>query len=104
MDLPFKRMFHGNLNFFRSFDDPTRTTASFGSQSNNANQTVCEIPPNAFFVTDVAIHPYFLKYADSDRYCMQNVCISWWKKDGSKTRSSRSLTFAPPTRPTRCHT
>lgn len=33
----------------------------------SASQSACGIPDNAFSISKVAIHPYFLKYADLSR-------------------------------------
>ena len=71
----------------------------------NANQSACGIPHNAYYISHVAIHPYWLKYAPLDRkpsnslfsrfsvyplkngdrlliarvgYCRPDVCISFW--------------------------
>ena len=68
-DLPFGRLFHGNLNFFRHTNDPTRSQTTWNSSLDSAEQGACGIPYNAFFISTVAIHPYFLKYAGLDRKC-----------------------------------
>ena len=67
VDIPFGRMYQGNLNFYKTVNDPTSNTGSFGSHYDNANQSACGIPANAFAHSQVAIHPYFLKYAGLDR-------------------------------------
>ena len=36
-------------------------------RNDNANQSACGIPDNAWNPEKVAIHPYFLKYAGLDR-------------------------------------
>lgn len=35
--------------------------------TDSASQSACGIPDNAFQISKVAIHPYFLKYADLSR-------------------------------------
>ena len=35
--------------------------------TDSAQQSACGIPDNAFTISKVAIHPYFLKYADLSR-------------------------------------
>lgn len=35
--------------------------------TDSATQNACGIPDNAFSISKVAIHPYFLKYADLSR-------------------------------------
>ena len=108
IDLPFYRLFHGNMNFFSEgqLNTPTGNTDVFGSENDNANQSACGIPDNAFFVSKVAIHPYFLKYADLSRYCMQDVCISFWKEDGSSDMMLKvtDICSTDPTDPTHCDT
>lgn len=69
VDLPFNRLYHGNMKFFSpgQLNTPTGPTDVFGSQNDDAQQSACGIPDNAFFISKVAIHPYFLKYADLSR-------------------------------------
>lgn len=76
IDLPFGRLFEGNIKFFPEGElnspgqntDVFSTSPDLSSVSNdNANQSACGIPDNAFFQSKVAIHPYFLKYAALDR-------------------------------------
>ena len=67
IDLPFGRMYKGTLNFYKTVNDPTTNFGTFGSQYDNANQSACGIPSNAYFQSGVGIHPYFLKYAGLDR-------------------------------------
>jgi len=93
VDLPFGRLYHGNMMFFSAGELNTPTgdsdqwinSPATPTQNgiDSANQSACGIPDNAFSGSKVAIHPYFLKYADLSRYCMQDVCISFWKEDGS---------------------
>jgi len=68
-DIPFLRLFHGNLKFFApgQLNTPTGRGDVWGPENDNANQSACGIPDNAFYVSKVAIHPYFLKYAGLDR-------------------------------------
>ena len=35
--------------------------------TDSATQSACGIPDNAYYISKVAIHPYFLKYADLSR-------------------------------------
>lgn len=76
VDLPFYRLYHGSMKFFSpgQLNTATGNTDVWNSNSNgvtvnndNANQSACGIPDNAFIVSKVAIHPYFLKYAPLDR-------------------------------------
>ncbi|KAI4208792.1 MAG: hypothetical protein LQ349_009628, partial [Xanthoria aureola] len=81
IDIPFGRMYHGNISFFGygQYNDPTDNTATWGPDAlDRANQSACGIPDDSSFQTKAAIHPYFLKYAGLDRYCMQDVCVSFW--------------------------
>lgn len=68
-DIPFLRLFHGNLKFFApgELNTPTGKGDVWGHEHDNTNQSACAIPDNAFFISKVAIHPYFLKYAGLDR-------------------------------------
>ena len=80
VDLPFYRLFHGNLKFFSAgqLNTPTGITDQWVNSLANtavngvdsANQSACGIPDNAFSISKVAIHPYFLKYADLSRKSM----------------------------------
>ena len=69
IDLPFFRLYHGNMIFFppSQLNTPKGITDTWGSQYDNANQSACGIPDNAFYESKVAIHPYFLKYASLNR-------------------------------------
>ena len=77
IDLPFGRLYHGNLMFFPSgqLNTPDRNVDQWINTPGNptqhgvdsANQSACGIPDNAFSTAKVAIHPYFLKYADLSR-------------------------------------
>lgn len=71
VDLPFGRMYHGNMKFFPAgqLNTPTGLIDQWTTQGgvDSANQSACGIPDNAFMASKVAIHPYFLKYADLSR-------------------------------------
>lgn len=90
IDIPFGRMYHGNISFFGygQYNDPTDNTATWGPDAlDRANQrlvdrilplwcylsrpltccSACGIPDDSSFQTKAAIHPYFLKYAGLDR-------------------------------------
>ena len=78
-DLPFLRNFKGNAKFYRHLNDPADTSSSWGAQYDNENQTACGIPTNAYWLSGVAIHPYFLKYADLDRmFLLLLRAATWW--------------------------
>ena len=125
IDLPFYRLYHGQMNFFPAgqLNTPDVNTDVFGSDKDNANQSACGIPDNAWYNSKVAIHPYFLKYADLSRkcsmcmdilglevddtmigYCMQDVCISFWKEDGSSDMMLKvtDICSTDPSDPTHC--
>ncbi|KAL8837005.1 MAG: hypothetical protein Q9170_002694 [Blastenia crenularia] len=91
IDIPFGRMFHGKMSFFDygEYNDPKDNTATWSPNVyDNANQSACGIPDDAYFQTKAAIHPYFLKYAGLDRYCMQDVCISFWPEGDTPSTST----------------
>ena len=77
VDLPFGRLYHGNMMFFPSgqLNTPTGNTDQWINTPatptqngiDSANQSACGIPDNAWSGSKVAIHPYFLKYADLSR-------------------------------------
>ena len=67
VDLPFYRLYNGSLKFFQHTNDLSADNTTWGSKYDNANQSACGIPYNAWFISTVAIHPYFLKYAGLDR-------------------------------------
>ena len=67
IDIPFYRLYNGSMNFFSETNVPGKDTTEMGSQYDNANQSACGIPYNAWFISTVAIHPYFLQYAGLDR-------------------------------------
>lgn len=61
---------HGNMKFFPAgqLNTPTGDTDEWTPQgTDSATQSACGIPDNAFAISKVAIHPYFLKYADLSR-------------------------------------
>ena len=66
-DLPFLRNFKGAAKFYRHTNDPAATSSTWGAQYDNENQTACGIPTNAYWLSGVAIHPFWLKYAGLDR-------------------------------------
>ena len=69
IDIPFYRLWHGNISFFPKgqLNTPDGDTDKWGAQYDSAKQSACGIPDNAFTMSKVAIHPYFLKYADLSR-------------------------------------
>ena len=70
IDLPFGRLYHGKLKYFKKgqLNTPDGIKDVWRPGVNDfANQSACGIPDNAFFRSKVAIHPYFLKYADLSR-------------------------------------
>lgn len=70
IDLPFGRLYHGNMKYFSKgeLNTPDGITDKYTPGVNDfANQSACGIPDNAFHQSKVAIHPYFLKYADLSR-------------------------------------
>lgn len=61
---------HGNMKFFSAgqLNTPTGDTDEWLPQgTDSASQSACGIPDNAYSISKVAIHPYFLKYADLSR-------------------------------------
>ena len=109
IDLPFGRLYHGNMKYFApgQLNTPTDMTDQWAPGVNDfANQSACGIPDSAYQITKVAIHPYFLKYAPLERYCMQDVCISFWKEDGSQDMMLKvtDICSTDPTDPTHCET
>ena len=70
IDLPFNRLYHGNMKYFAEgqLNTPTGKVDVFLPGKNDyANQSACGIPDNAYSGSKVAIHPYFLKFADLSR-------------------------------------
>ncbi|KAK4690929.1 hypothetical protein P7C71_g5966, partial [Lecanoromycetidae sp. Uapishka_2] len=98
----------GQLNTPTGMKDEWINTPANPTQNgiDSANQSACGIPDNAYSITKVAIHPYFLKYADLSRYCMQDVCISFWKNDGSSDMMLKvtDICSTDPNDPTYCAT
>lgn len=79
-DLPFSRLFHGNVNFFPAgqLNTPTGNTDQWVPQGvDSANQSACGIPDNAYSISKVAIHPYFLKYADLSRKPVLKMMVEY---------------------------
>ncbi|KAI4093803.1 MAG: hypothetical protein LQ344_002707 [Seirophora lacunosa] len=115
IDIPFGRMYHGKMSFFdygqyNNWNDNTATWSP--DELDYANQTACGIPDNSAFQTKAAIHPYFLKYAGLDRYCMQDVCISFWPEGETPETSAfpdmiakvTDICSTDPNDPTHCAT
>jgi len=76
-DLPFGRLYHGNAKFFSAgqLNTPTGIHDKWVPDGlDSANQSACGIPDNAFSISKVAIHPYFLKYADLSRKPVTVCC------------------------------
>ncbi|KAL9098893.1 MAG: hypothetical protein Q9163_005528 [Psora crenata] len=110
IDLPFNRLHKGNLMFFPQgqLNSPNTTTDLWVNEGgvDSATQSACGIPDNAFTTSKVAIHPYFLKYADLSRYCMQDVCISFWQEDWKVDMMLKvtDICSTDPNDPTHCAT
>ncbi|KAL8639302.1 MAG: hypothetical protein Q9228_003656 [Teloschistes exilis] len=112
LDIPFGRLSHGNMKFFAAgeLNTPTGKTDVWAKQNDFANQSACGIPDNAFSISKVAIHPYWLKYAPLDRYCMQDVCISFWNEQTEQGKQSdmmlkvTDICSTDPKDPTHCET
>jgi len=76
IDLPFNRLYHGNMKYFAAgqLNSPTGIQDVWQpGQNDHANQSACGIPDNAYSISKVAIHPYFLKYADLSRKSPQSL-------------------------------
>ena len=61
---------HGNLKLFPAgqLNSPSTDHDLWQPEGqDSATQSACGIPDNAFSISKVAIHPYFLKYADLSR-------------------------------------
>lgn len=113
IDLPFSRLQHGKMMFFGEgqLNTPTgKTDVWKPGQNDFANQSACGIPDNAFSISKVAIHPYWLKYAPLERYCMQDVCISFWNEETEQSKQSdmilkvTDICSTDPNDPTHCAT
>ncbi len=91
IDLPFGRLQHGKMKFFGAgqLNTPTEKTDVWGpGVHDSAKQSACGIPDSAFHISKVAIHPYWLKFAPLERYCMQDVCISFWNEETAPGKQS----------------
>ena len=66
IDIPFGRLHQGALKYFPAgyLHTPNGITDDWQPNVNDfANQSACGIPDNAFYISKVAIHPYYLKYS-----------------------------------------
>lgn len=66
-DLPLLRNFKGAAEFDRIRDEPADTSSAWEAQYDSEDQTACGIPTNAYWLSGLAIHPFWLKYAGLDR-------------------------------------
>ncbi|KAI4247184.1 MAG: hypothetical protein L6R40_001527 [Gallowayella cf. fulva] len=80
--IPFSRANRGKLLFYGKGEGntPDGVTDQWINQGgvDDPKQSACGIPHNAYSISHVAIHPYWLKYAPLDRYCRPDICISFW--------------------------
>ncbi|KAI4269031.1 MAG: hypothetical protein LQ337_007511 [Flavoplaca oasis] len=80
--IPFSRANRGRLVFYGKGEGntPDGVTDQWVDQGgvDDPKQSACGIPHNAYSISHVAIHPYWLKYAPLDRYCRPDICISFW--------------------------
>ncbi|KAL8856680.1 MAG: hypothetical protein Q9178_006747 [Gyalolechia marmorata] len=80
--IPFSRANRGKLLFYGKGEGntPDGVTDRWLDQGgvDDPKQSACGIPHNAYSISHVAIHPYWLKYANLDRYCRPDICISFW--------------------------
>ena len=71
IDIPFGRVLWGKVMFFQEgeMNTPRGITDEDGKsgEADDAKQSACGIPDNAYRDSKVAIHPYWLKYAGLDR-------------------------------------
>ena len=69
IDIPFFRPFVGHMNFFSEgeLNTPAGDRDVWGPENDDARQSACGIPDNAFFSSKFAIHPHFLEFAGLDR-------------------------------------
>ena len=69
IDIPFGRLSHGKIMYFRPGEMNTKDGVSDTGVGiyDDAKQSACGIPDNAYSNSKVAIHPYWLKYAGLDR-------------------------------------
>ncbi|KAL8963128.1 MAG: hypothetical protein Q9193_000563 [Seirophora villosa] len=80
--IPFSRANRGKLLFYGKGEGntPDGVTDQWVDRGgvDDPKQSACGIPHNAYSISHVAIHPYWLKYAPLDRYCRPDICISFW--------------------------
>ncbi|KAI4223604.1 MAG: hypothetical protein L6R36_005286 [Xanthoria steineri] len=80
--IPFSRANRGKLLFYGKGEGntPDGVTDQWVDQGgvDDPKQSACGIPHNAYSISHVAIHPYWLKYAPLDRYCRPDICIAFW--------------------------
>ncbi|KAI4225771.1 MAG: hypothetical protein L6R36_003657 [Xanthoria steineri] len=91
IDLPFGRLQHGTMKFFEAgeLNTPTgRSDVWAPGKHDSAKQSACGIPDSAYQISKVAIHPYWLKFAPLERYCMQDACISFWNEERAPEKQS----------------
>ncbi|KAL8991074.1 MAG: hypothetical protein Q9169_007957, partial [Polycauliona sp. 2 TL-2023] len=83
--IPFSRANRGSLLFYGKGEGntPDGVTDQWIDQGgvDDPKQSACGIPHNAYSISHVAIHPYWLKYAPLDRYCRPDICISFWDEN-----------------------
>ena len=92
-DIPFGMLNKGKLKFFKNSKDGKHNqlngnradeTADYPNAKDDPKDSACGIPDNVYRPSKVAIHPYWLKFAQEGlglgRYCMQDVCISVWNE------------------------
>lgn len=82
IDLPFNRLYHGHLNFYKHTNDHEVPYGVWGSDHDNANQSACGIPSNAHWISGVGIHPHFLEYAGLDRKFILKTSTREWSGSG----------------------
>ena len=97
-DIPFGLLTSGTLNFFKKgqLNEPNRATESGNGSPgkfDSAKNSACGIPDAAYATSKVAIHPWWLQYAQEqlglERFCMQDVCISVWNETGAAVSKGR---------------
>ncbi|KAI4087738.1 MAG: hypothetical protein LQ339_008820 [Xanthoria mediterranea] len=91
IDLPFGRLQHGTMKFFEAGELNTpsgRSDVWAPGKHDSAKQSACGIPDSAYQISKVAIHPYWLKFAPLERYCMQDACISFWNEERAPEKQS----------------
>ncbi|KAL8992920.1 MAG: hypothetical protein Q9169_006739 [Polycauliona sp. 2 TL-2023] len=113
IDLPFSRLQHGKMKFFPKgeLNAPDSITDIWApGKHDSAEQSACGIPDSAYQLSKVAIHPYWLKFAPLERWCMSDVCISFWSEDDANGKSSdmmlkvTDICSTDPNDPTACLT